>query len=527
MVLTDFVLVIVSALLYALGLPNELLHYGNPVFGFIAIVPFLYVLYRQDRLSRTVLFGAVFALISTVSVYFWLLFFQDFSIWTLSGVAAAHILYFLVLAPILFTALKYPPHIRPFLTAGVWVIYEFLKSTGYLGLPWGLLAHTSITFLPLIQISDITGQWGVSFLFALINTAILEILIDPKPLRRSLCGSSGRTAAFTLILLILTLVYGTFSLKRSYPETAVLDAVLVQQNADSWVAGNEMESIRQGQVLTREALNSAAVKPDIIIWSENAFRYPYIKNSIRYRRNPTGDPFNSFLKEIDTPILIGSPYILDPKTYSALNAVMLVNPEGDILEYYGKTHPVPFAENIPFWNLSFVRAFFIKVLGIPSQGWNIGIPNIIFEIKNKGGESVSFGSPICFEDTFPYIARGFFKNGADILINLSNDSWSKTISGETQHYAAALFRAVENRRTLVRSTNAGVTVVIDPYGIGRNMLPLFVSTAENVQIPVYRTAQTFYMRFGDWFPVVLLILLTSIQFYTIKTGNSLYGYRLK
>lgn len=509
--LTDFILVIVSALIYTLGLPNELLHYGNPVFGFIALVPFLYVLYRQNKVSYSVLFGAFFALISTIAVYFWLLFFQDFSIWTLSGVVAAHILYFLVLSPILFTALKYPSPFRPFLTAGVWIVYEFLKSTGYLGLPWGLLAHTSTTFLPLIQIADITGQWGVSFLFALVNTAVLEILIDPKPLAKVSRSSAGRTAVFTLMLLFLTLSYGAFSLKRSYPETAVLNAVLVQQDADSWVTGNEMESIRQGQVLTREALKKAEVKPDIIIWSENAFRYPYIKHSVRYSRNPAGDPFNNFLKEIDTPILIGSPYILDQKTYSALNAVMLVNPEGDILEYYGKNHPVPFAENIPFWNLSLVRMFFINVLGIPSQGWSIGKPNVIFEIKNKEGESVSFGSPVCFEDTFPYIARGFFKNGADILINLSNDSWSKTISGETQHYTAALFRAVENRRTLVRSTNAGVTAVIDPYGRGRNMLPLFVSTSENVKIPVYRTAQTFYRRFGDWFPILMLILLTGFR----------------
>ena len=272
-----------------------------------------------------------------------------------------------------------------------------------------------------------------------------------------------------------------------------------------------MESIRQGQVLTREALKKTVVKPDIIVWSENAFRYPYTKDSIRYKKNPVGDPFDLFLREIDTPILIGSPYILDPKTYSALNAVILVSPEGKILKYYGKTHPVPFAENVPFWNVTAVRSFFNSVLGIMSEGWSIGKPNVIFEVTNKKGETITFGSPVCFEDAFPYIARGFFKHGADILINLSNDSWSKTISGETQHYAAALFRAVENRRTLVRSTNAGVTAVIDPYGYGRNMFPLFVSAARTVKIPVYKSAPTFAMRFGDWFPILLFILLTGFR----------------
>ncbi len=521
MLVKSFVLVTLSALLYALALPNELFNWGNPYLGFIALVPFLYTLYHVKTIKAAILTGGYFGFLSTGLIYFWLLFFQDFSLWTLSGVIFAHILFFIFLGPLLYTAGKYPSFIRPLVTAGVWIVYEYLKSIGYLALPWGLLAHTTGTFFPFIQISDITGQWGVSFLVALVNALVLETMIVLPAGSSAVKASLARVSLFTGILLAGALLYGGSILQTKIPVKATFNAVLVQQDADSWVAGNEMESIRKGQILTRQSLESSAVKPDIVVWSENAFRYPYTEGSIRYLRNPKNDPFIPFLKEIDTPILVGSPYILDPKTYSALNAVMLISPRGKILTYYGKTHPVPFAENIPFWHVPFVQSFFRNVLGLQSEGWAVGTPNILFSFKNKQGTTLRFGSPICFEDSFPSIARQFFLHGADLLINLSNDSWSKTVSGETQHYIAAEFRAIENRRTLVRSTNAGVTAVVDPYGKAHNLLPLFISKAENITVPVYeKQTLTFYTRFGDWFPVLLFILLVSGHLYLLKRQNS-------
>jgi len=524
MLLKSFVLVTLSALLFALALPNELYNWGNPLLGYIALIPFFYTLYTSEKLSGTLVKSAYFGLLSTSLIYFWLLYFQDFSLWTLSGVVFVHIIFFILLGPILAAAGKYPRYIRPFITAGIWVIYEYLKSIGYLALPWGLMAHTSGTFLPIIQISDITGQWGVSFLIVLVNTVLLEFLmVQPIPFK--LPRFLIRISLFTSLLIFSSLLYGIFSLHTKIPVIGKINAILVQQNADSWISGNEMESIRTGQILTRNTLKKAEKKPDIIIWSENAFRYPYTEGSLRYRHDPVNDPFDRFLKEVNIPILVGSPYILNPKTYAALNAVMLIAPGGKILQYYGKTHPVPFAENIPFWHVPFIRSFFKNVLGITSEGWTAGTPNIIFTVKDKNGKNIRFGAPICFEDSFPDIAINFFKAGADLLINLSNDSWSKTISGETQHYIAAKFRAVENRRTLIRSTNAGVTAVIDPYGKAHNLLPLFTSMAENVTIPVYKKPfLTFYTRFGDWFPVMLLILLISGHICFLRRKHSVHSF---
>ena len=475
--------------------------------GFIALIPLFYTLYTCRNLKESILSGAVFGLLSTSMVYFWLLFFEDFSVWTLSGVVAAHTIYFIILSPFITLTGKYGT-LRPFLTAAVWIGYEYFKSIGYAGFPWGLMAH-SAGIAPFVQIADITGQWGISFLIVLFNAMILEtILIKEKKLISSWI--------FTAILMIGSISYGIYINHKEIPWEKSINVLMVQQDADSWITGKEIESIKKGQDLTREELSRSNIKPDLIVWSENAFRYPYIENSSRYKKVPVGDPFIDFLKEIDTPILVGSPYILNRKTNSALNAVLLISPDGKIVEYYGKSHPVPFAENIPFWDISIVRSFFKNVIGINNSGWALGEANIIFQLPLEGGGHASFGVPICFEDSFPYIARNFVKNGADLLINLSNDSWSKTVSGETQHLAAARLRTIETRRTMIRSTNAGVTTIIDPWGKMNYTLPLFRADTITAQIPLYKyKGYTVYTILGDWFPIMLILVIGVYLLYGV------------
>lgn len=507
MIKSRITLIIFSSVLYALSLPNEFLHYGSISIGFIALVPLLYSLYTSLNLKETILTGIFFGLLSSVFIYFWLLFFEDFSIWTLSGVAAAHILYFIILAPIITLAGNFRLF-RPFLVAGIWVVYEYLKSIGYLGFPWGLMAH-SAGIAPFVQIADITGQWGISFLVVLINAMILETMLvwDRKIIPQWI---------FTAILVLGSIGYGIYINNIEFPAEKTITVLIVQQDADSWISGKEIESIKKGQDLTRKELMNNSIKPDLVIWSENAFRYPYTENSSKYKREPKGDPFNTFLENINVPILVGSPYVLDRQTMSVLNAVLLIDTNGEIREYYGKSHPVPFAENIPFWNFTLVSSFFKNVIGINNQGWALGEPNIIFKLPLKDEEYLNFGAPICFEDSFPYIARNFIKNGAEVLINLSNDSWSKTVSGETQHLAAARLRTIETRRTLIRSTNAGVSTIIDPWGKMNHTLPLYTADTITATIPVYKKdTLTVYTVLGDWFPVSMIFILGFYMFYGI------------
>jgi apolipoprotein N-acyltransferase len=119
---------------------------------------------------------------------------------------------------------------------------------------------------------------------------------------------------------------------------------------------------------------------------------------------------------------------------------------------------------------------------------------------------VRFSTPICFEDTFPGLCREFVRRGAQVLVNMTNDSWSESVACEMQHMSIALFRAVENRRTLVRATNGGITCVIDPNGRITAMLPPFREAFLVAEAPVYDARSTVYNRLGDWFPFAALAL---------------------
>jgi apolipoprotein N-acyltransferase len=128
----------------------------------------------------------------------------------------------------------------------------------------------------------------------------------------------------------------------------------------------------------------------------------------------------------------------------------------------------------------------------------------VYTVFDAGG--VHFSTPICFEDTFGYLCREFVRRGADVLVNITNDAWSFSVPGAMQHMTMAVFRAVENRRSVVRSTNAGMTNIIDPNGRILSSLPPFVEGSLSGTVPVHTRTTTLYTRWGDWLPPVLLIL---------------------
>ncbi|MDP3180106.1 MAG: apolipoprotein N-acyltransferase, partial [Spirochaetaceae bacterium] len=197
--------------------------------------------------------------------------------------------------------------------------------------------------------------------------------------------------------------------------------------------------------------------------------------------------------------------ILDWDKYEATNSVILIDPSARQIQDYAKMHPVPFAEAVPLWEYPWFRRFMQEVVGYPG-GWIMGTEYTVFELPTTGG-LVRFGAPICFEDAFSEVCRGYFEAGADLLINLTNDSWSKTVSAEIQHWAAARFRSIEYRRTLVRSTNGGFSCVVGPYGELIDSLPLFEARAVRTEIPIYKDeTETVYMAFGNWFALGSLLL---------------------
>ena len=180
------------------------------------------------------------------------------------------------------------------------------------------------------------------------------------------------------------------------------------------------------------------------------------------------------------------------------NAAILFD-QGEIIDTYRKLHLVPFTEQFPYQRA--LPGVYQWLKNADTHFWEEGSEYTVFQV-----EEPAFSTPICFEDTFPYLIREFVLRGAEVLVNMTNDSWSKAVACEMQHMSIALFRTLENKRTLVRSTNGGITCVIDPNGRITAMLPAFTEDYLIAEAPVYSADQTLYTRWGDWFAILISIL---------------------
>ncbi len=537
---------IAAAVLFAVALPNEVFPYGVPWLSLLALAPFFVALLRTTRLRDAALLGAVFGGLSTILSNYWLANFGEFAVWTIGGPTLGYIIYNAILAPILRRLAESPRHLRPFVLAAAWTAYEYFKSIGFLGYPWGLAGYPLSDIPVLLQHVEITGVWALSFVAVAANTILAEVLVSaddrlhPTPLGPAEHGIPRRytsqllaaprrqlpaavTARFhaaaslgvVSFIVAIMAVFGAQRLRTDYPKVTEVDMVLVQQNIDSWAIGAEELGLRRAQELTRHGIDAGESKPELVVWSETTLQRPVHEERDFFLQRPDGDPFLPFLSEIGVPLLTGAPVVeLDTETGAqrSYNAAVLLDNRGRMREFYGKRHLVPFTETIPLWEYSTVRWFFRELVGLHGT-WTPGPAYTLFDLPNTenrqdAAKPLQFATPICFEDAFAYINREFTRAGADLLINLTNNSWSETNSAQTQHFVAARFRAVENRRTLVRSTNSGLTGILDAHGRVIADLPMFTESYLRSTIPVYRSQElTFYTRFGDYLPVLFLGLV--------------------
>ncbi len=513
-----------SSLLLSLSLPNEAFRFGMPILGFIALVPLYHALRECRSWGLCALITGLFGACQHAMSSYWLYFFQDFAFWTIGISTLAYGFVYAVLGLYLGLALKRSGAGRPLAFAALWAAFEYLKSTGFLGYPWGLIPYSLTGVLPLLQIADVTGIYGISTLLAFANAALAEQLSGrtgeqrPQPagvrlrqrtMRRGPLAARQR-AAYLLaaaLAVLATAAYGWIRMGIPVPEIGHFRALLVQQNNDPWLVGEDA-GLSANVELAEKALAAGDPAPDLVVFSETSLRRPYTEFRQYFTKEPAGHPLVPFIAGSGLPLLTGAPVVIDWKTFAATNSVLLIGADTRLVASYAKIHPVPFAEAIPFWDIAWFRNFIQKVVGLDS-GWALGKDFTIFTLETKVG-SLRFGTPICFEDAFAEVCRSFFLEGADLLINLTNDSWSKTVSAEIQHWAAARFRSIEFRRTLVRSTNGGLSCVVGPFGELRDSLPLFEATARIVEVPVYRTLiPTLYQSFGDLFAKLMVLLSAS------------------
>jgi apolipoprotein N-acyltransferase len=259
--------------------------------------------------------------------------------------------------------------------------------------------------------------------------------------------------------------------------------------------------------------------PDLIVWSESSVPFPY--EYYLERENSHALQVHRFASSLNMPFIFGTLEYEKTGTgeVNHYNVAVYYN-EGILQDSYRKIHLVPFGEWFPYKRLF---PFVVKIL--EEAGAGDFVPGTQYEVYHD--TDFRFSILICFEDVFGNLARKFVLRGSQLLINVTNDAWTGSEKAETQHYSISVFRTIENRRSLVRAANGGVTVCVNPYGRPRAQLPLFVSDVLVCDVDIVDSSTiTFYTKFGDLIPLILLpltllgaLLLLVKKFIDILSGG--------
>jgi apolipoprotein N-acyltransferase len=480
---------IISALVMTASLPPLDLGWA----AWIGLAPFLWALRELDARNRIIL-GFSWGLVHYVSMLYWVVWVLGYYGGMGPVVSIGPMLLlcgYLALYPCIFSLLAGPLLDKPFSsmgTAALWVALEYARANLLTGFPWCLLGYSQAALLPVAQISDITGVYGISFLLVALNAVLASFF----PWRSTLLRAKLAQEALPVSLIIsLVLYYGGMRLSQAKGETSSSSSVntaLIQGNIDQ-----SMKWERSMQRLTIErylALSAKAARPDmdLLVMPETAMPF-FLQDDSELSRE-----FISGLKKIGIPAIVGSPaYRKSGSTTSYFNRAYVVEPERGIAGQYDKVHLVPFGEYVPLKGLlSFINRL------VPAAGDFEEGPGAL--PVNAGGLKV--GIIICFEAIFPDVSRDHIRAGGQILVNITNDAWFGKTSAPYQHMAMSRLRAIENRVPLLRAANTGISGIISDTGEIIASGGLFSEEVVAGSAPYGRFSQTFYTRFGDLFAIL-------------------------
>lgn len=369
----------------------------------------------------------------------------------------------------------------------LWVAFEQLRSLGVLGFPWGAVGYACVPIPRAIQFASASGLFGVSYWVALVNAIVLT----------GITSASRRRLALGALALALAvpLAHGTMILSRAggddRPEMRV---AVVQPNIPGkkkWDERFRSESFDVLEELSRRAADS---DPDLIVWPETAAPSYLLREPSDLAR------VTETAREAGAAILTGFPDLApdreDPSAYRYYNSVLLVSAEGEPGVKYDKIHLVPFGEVIPFETVF----PFLKRVNFGEADFAPGRDRVVFEVDEG-----RFSALVCFESIFPRLARQFATAGSELFVNITNDVWYGRSGMPFQHASMAVMRCIENRRSLARSANSGVSLFADPYGRVIEETPIFESAVIVADLPLV-AGTTFYSRRGDVFVWIVCAL---------------------
>ncbi|MFA6505381.1 MAG: apolipoprotein N-acyltransferase [Treponemataceae bacterium] len=499
---------VLSSLLFTLSFPNPLVHNGLSFFAWIAFVPVFWAVNRSGWISLIPL-GAFYGYFSYSLYNYWLAAFHPLAGLVVGFLAVS---WFITLFPLLKLADKFFPKYGYLLQWLLWISHEYMRTRGFMGYSYGISGYSQWNFVPLIQLASVFGVWGVCALVVFPSSYLAAAFKNCTSGNciRQVTGffHSHRIAPVAwMAALILALGFG-FASQVDYSSAPKKRLALIQHNTDPWRGG--LESYRENFAILKRLSNEALASvpaPDIVVWSETAF-VPRIYWHKTYRDDPESyelvKELLEYLRGQSVPFIIGNDdgrkEVGENGGWERVdyNAVLLYE-KGEEKAAYRKLHLVPFTEHFPYRKqFPFV---YDALVASDTHFWKTGAEPTV--MKTAG---VAFSTPICFEDTFGYLSRLFVRRGAEVIVNLTNDAWANSLSSQMQHATMAVFRAVENKRSLVRSTASGQTCAVDPNGRILAMAKPFSETWLMADIPIYTATSTLYTFWGD-IPVILLMAL--------------------
>lgn len=490
---TDLALAFISGLLLTAAFPK----WDWEAFAWIALVP-LFGSIRNRSGAAAFKLGMVAGATHYITLLYWITGVME----TYGGLPTALswsvlflFVFYLSLYRGLFCALmagirKRTPRLI-WTTPLLWVGLEYLRSVLLSGFPWENLGYSQYNLLPLIQISDIFGVYGLSALIVATNLVIFEIW--------DACRLKG-TVPWKALLVVICLLLGCFiygkwrlqSTDRQIEAAPKRHVALIQGNIDQsrkWDPSFQQETLTRYERLTFQVLPE---KPDLVIWPETALPF-YLFEDAELTHQAL-----RIVRAFGSHFLVGSPtFSAEDGAAAYFNSAYLLDPEGRILGRYDKVHLVPYGEYVPLKGLLPFLGKMVDAVGDFAPGTKGRVLSM---------PSGDLGVLICFEIIFPELARAMAANGAHFLVNLTNDAWFGASSAPYQHFSMAVFRAVETRRAVARTANTGISAIIDPTGRIRERTPLFQEAVRTAQLPIMNQ-DTAYMRYGYLFERFCLGLL--------------------
>jgi apolipoprotein N-acyltransferase len=368
----------------------------------------------------------------------------------------------------------------------VWVLSDYALSFSPIGgFPWLLAGYSQSRFLSIIQIADITGIYGISFLVIWPGTAIYWLF--QKRGRGAFAWIPAWTA---LVFVVGCVVYGAVALAKWEHVSTHYQGAMLQENLSSDdTQGVLREKFEHGYARMADQIQAA----DLLILPESPSP-TFFESDPQYRqtleqlakRFPLGLVFNNVR------------HAEDEGDWRYFNSAYFMDKNGVLKGIYDKIHLVPFGEYLPLASIfSFVQVI-SKDVGTFAAGTD-------YRLVNIGGHPAN--AIICFEAVFPDLVRRFVAEGSQLIINLTNDAWYGDSAAPYQHIAIARLRAVENRRFLLRAANSGISAIIEPSGRFRDATPILREAICEGGFDFIATS-TFYTRYGNAF--VFLCAIISI-----------------